>query len=404
MFKRLDKMKNIKNNTRYLRLPLVIYLMYIVQGFALIILAQTVQQLSMLWQTSIAGATAVVSAIGIGKLIAYPILGELSDHLSRKKLLVLSGLMYLIFFSILPVTHTLFFAVVITTLAGFANAALDAVAYPTLLEINHGKSSGNVLIKAMISLGEGLLPIVLVTLINQSIWFGWLFWLAAGLLVINLSIISTIAPKNFYIIKSATIVKLGSPDVRWQWDITKILFMIYGFSAMWLMIHFTQWITRYFSIVQSFSTTNSHLLMSFYSMGSLTGVGLLFLITNQRWVREAILLVITALGTIVGLIIVIMSHGMLSASIGCFLFGMSAAGGALQLGLSQLLAGNATFAGRLTGLYFFFGSIAFFLMPIITGYFATKHLAGIMVSLLAVAGLNLGIVIFNAYHVRGKSR
>ena len=34
--------------------------------------------------------------------------------------------------------------------------------------------------------------------------------------------------------------------------------MIYGFSAMWVMIHFTQWVTRYFHIVQSFSTVSSH--------------------------------------------------------------------------------------------------------------------------------------------------
>ncbi|ADG40265.1 MFS transporter [Leuconostoc kimchii] len=386
--------------TNHFKVRLVIYLSYIVQGFALIILAQTVQQLSTLWQSSIASATAVVSAIGIGKLIAYPILGELSDHLDRKKLLTIAAMTYILFFTFLPLTHTIFLAVVVTTLAGLANAALDAVAYPTLLEINHGKSSGNVLIKAMISLGEGLLPIILVTLINQNIWFGWLYWLATAILVINLGIMLSIKSDKFYTLKSQVTSKVSQNKSKWQWDITKIIFLIYGFSSMWLMIHFTQWVTRYFHVVQSFTTVNSHLLMSFYSIGSLVGVGLLFLITNQRWIPEATLLVVTAIGTIIGLAVVVSSREMWFASLGCFIFGVSAAGGSLQLGLSQLIAHNSKFAGRLTGLYFFFGSVAFFLMPIVTGLFATKHLASIMSSLFIIAGLNLVIVVFNVFHER----
>lgn len=392
-----------QNSSRNSRLRLVVYLNYIVQGFALIILAQTVQQLSTLWQASIASTTAVVSAIGIGKLIAYPILGELSDHLNRKKLLMVAAVLYLLFFTILPLTHTVFFAIIITTLAGLGNAALDAVAYPTLLEINHGNSSGNVLIKAMISLGEGILPIVLVAIMNRDMWFGWLYWLATAILLVNLILMATISSDNFYVAKPSKKVAVNTKDATWQWDTTKILFLIYGFSSMWLMIHFTQWITRYFHVVQSFSTVNAHLLMSFYSLGSLVGVGLLFLITNRSWIKKANLLIVTALGTLLGLSVVVLSHDMRSASIGCFIFGISAAGGSLQLGLSQLITRYPKFSGRLTGLYFFFGSIAFFVMPIVTGFFATNHLPSIMSSLLAVAGLNLGIVLFNFYHSRRQN-
>lgn len=59
---RLMQNKDQRNN---ISVRIAIYLTYIVQGFALIILAQTVQQLSELWNASIAGTTAVVSAIGI---------------------------------------------------------------------------------------------------------------------------------------------------------------------------------------------------------------------------------------------------------------------------------------------------------------------------------------------------
>ncbi len=148
------KIKNLNS----IQTQISIYLIYIVQGFALIILAQTIVSLTHIWQTNLADATSVVSAIGIGKLIAYPLLGELADHISRKRLLFSAICTYACFFAFIPLTMAVWQGMILTTLAGIANAELDAVAYPTLLQVHHGKSSGKVLIKAMISLGEGVLP------------------------------------------------------------------------------------------------------------------------------------------------------------------------------------------------------------------------------------------------------
>ncbi len=41
-------------------------------------------------------------------------------------------------------------------------------------------------------------------------------------------------------------------------------------------------------------------------------------------------------------------------------------------------------------------------MPIVTGLFATKHLANMMTSLFIIAGLNLIIVVFNVFHERNR--
>ena len=87
-----------------IRMQVTIYLMYVVQGFALIILAQTMSSFTSIWHTNLAGATAVVSAIGIGKLIAYPFLRELSDRWPRKTLLLLAMAAYGVFFTLVPVS------------------------------------------------------------------------------------------------------------------------------------------------------------------------------------------------------------------------------------------------------------------------------------------------------------
>ncbi|CAH0417954.1 MFS transporter [Periweissella ghanensis] len=392
---------HIKANPSRLLIQIAIYLGYFVQGFTLIILAQTVSQLTGLWHASLASATTVVSAIGFGKLVAYPILGELADRVNRKRLLIVALLAYLTFFSLLPLTHTVWLAFGLTGLAGVANATLDSIAYPTLLAINHGKSNGNVFIKAMISLGEAILPVLLVVLLHRQLWFGWAFWTAAGVLIITLLIALTIDSRVLATLTIAPKKPAQTTTTKhWHWDLLNILFMVYGFTAMWLMIHFTQWVTRYFKTLEGFSVAHSQLLLSVYSIGSLTGVGTIFVITQRVWLQEATLLLITAVSALVGLSLVLVSHTMALAGMGSFIFGTAAAGGALQLGLSQFIAHNPEFAGRVTGWYFFCGGIAILVMPALTGAFAATHLALVMRSLVIVALINIVIVVINFRHQR----
>ena len=379
-----------------IRMQVTIYLMYVVQGFALIILAQTMSSLTSIWHTNLAGATAVVSAIGIGKLIAYPFLGELSDRWPRKTLLLLAMAAYGVFFTLVPVSTQIWQGIVLTSFAGIANAMLDAVAYPTLLALHDGRSSGNVLIKAMISIGEGILPIIIINLNSHQLWFGWVFWVASAILIIVfLILIGTQIPE---VESHSAGAKAAS---HWQWDVVQFTFLAYGFTAMWLMIHFTQWVTRYFQLVRGFDETSAHLLMTCYSIGSLIGVGLVFLLTGRRLLPEKWLLVVMNSMALLSLImlLVVNTNSIFLISMATVMFGMSAAGGALQLGVGQLIAHNPTFTGRATGWYFFSGSIAALLMPIVTGHFAEQHLAVVMQSLLIVAVINLILVVSHALRV-----
>ena len=379
-----------------IRMQVTIYLMYVVQGFALIILAQTMSSLTSIWHTNLAGATAVVSAIGIGKLIAYPFLGELSDRWPRKTLLLLAMAAYGVFFTLVPVSTQIWQGIVLTSFAGIANAMLDAVAYLTLLALHDGRSSGNVLIKAMISIGEGILPIIIINLNSHQLWFGWVFWVASTILIIAfLALIGTQIPK----VESHSAGAKTAP--HWQWDVVQFTFLAYGFTAMWLMIHFTQWVTRYFQLVRGFDETSAHLLMTCYSICSLIGVGLVFLLTGRRLLPEKWLLVVMNSMALLSLImlLVVNTNSIFLISMATVMFGMSAAGGALQLGVGQLIAHNPTFTGRATGWYFFSGSIAALLMPIVTGHFAEQHLAVVMQSLLIVAVINLILVVSHALRV-----
>ncbi|MGV3185309.1 MFS transporter [Weissella paramesenteroides] len=385
------KIKNLNS----IQTQISIYLIYIVQGFALIILAQTIVSLTHIWQTNLAGATSVVSAIGIGKLIAYPLLGELADHISRKRLLFSAICTYACFFAFIPLTMAVWQGMILTTLAGIANAELDAVAYPTLLQVHHGKSSGNVLIKAMISLGEGVLPIIILLLDDRRLWFGWAFWSAISLLIgATISLWYSKIPNH---LMDATHEQMPatSTNNNEHWYLMNAIFLSYGFFAMWLMVHFTQWVTQYFETIGHYSSMHAHLLMTSYSIGSVIGVITVFLLTNRQVLSEKLLLIVMNLVSFFSLIIILVDQNQSSmiVTIGVTLFGISAAGGALQLGIGQYIAQKPAASGRLTGWYFFSSSLAIFIMPLITGHFAENNLQQVMQSLIFVALINVVLIL-----------
>ncbi|KRN80481.1 MFS transporter [Fructilactobacillus lindneri] len=167
-------------------LSLGLYCNYFIHGFALVILAQNILSLASSWMTTVAVVSYVISGIGIGRLIAYPITGALADRLSRKMFVYIGMLCYLIFAIGMVVTHQIVIAYGLAILAGIANSALDAGTYTTLVEINDGEGQSTVLLKAFMSVGEFILPLIVTYLAGHGFWFGWSFVIMAGLILLNL--------------------------------------------------------------------------------------------------------------------------------------------------------------------------------------------------------------------------
>lgn len=67
-----------------------------------------------------------------------------------------------------------------------ANSFLDAGTYPSLMEaFPRSPSTANILIKAFVSGGQFLLPIIISLLVWANMWFGWSFLLAGAIMLIN---------------------------------------------------------------------------------------------------------------------------------------------------------------------------------------------------------------------------
>ena len=111
---------------KYLPTALALYINYFVHGMGAIILAQNMSFLQVQLNTDKAGVAYVISALGIGRLIALAISGVLSDKFGRKPTVYAGMLIYAGFFISILFAPNVQIAFVLALLAGIANSVLDA--------------------------------------------------------------------------------------------------------------------------------------------------------------------------------------------------------------------------------------------------------------------------------------
>lgn len=373
-----------------LRLSFALYLNYFVHGIGLLILTQNMRALSSNWGTSIATVSYVISGIGIGRLLAYYFLGSLSDKYGRKKIIYFGMISYFVFFVGIIFTKDFRVAYLLAILAGVANSALDSGTYPTFMEINRNNGAANILIKAAMSIGEFVLPIFIGLNENLGGWYGISFVVAAVVLLINFFLISSVPFPAQSKSERPTDPHLASTHKSSKSKIGLIVILsIYGYTSMALMILFTQWITLYGTDVLHMSNLQAHFLLSLYSIGSIVGVLLIFTILQRALISDGTLIVILNGLSFVFLAIVCFATNAFVVSAASFIFGATAAGGVMQVGLNIFSALFPQAKGRVTGIFFSFGSVASFTVPLFTGMLYTIGTAYTLRSDLVIAGLSL---------------
>lgn len=363
-----------KSNKR--RLSIALYLNYLVHGIGLIILTQNMQELGHFWNVPIATVSYVISGIGIGKLIAYFLFGYLSDRFGRKQLVLTGALSYMVFFLGVPFTTNIAVAYLFAIIAGIANSALDSGTYPTFVEMGGSSSASNVFIKAFMSLGEFVLPLAIALIEAKSLWFGWSFIGTLLVLVANLFILRGAKFPEMNHVDEAFVEEHENVS-KFRKIIATISLAIYGYTTMAIMILFTQWISMFATNNLGYSSLVSHGLLSLYSIGAITGVILNFILLKFSISETKLLVAMNAL-SLLAIFTVSHSSTILITSIAAFLFGVTAAGGVMQVALNVLLKMYPMHKGIITGTYFTFGSIATFTIPIVTGWLSKTNIQLVM--------------------------
>lgn len=388
----MDIAKNQVNTVAKQRLSVSLYLNYLIHGMGMIILAQNMNSLGVAWHQPIKIVSFVISGIGIGRLISYLITGFLSDKISRKFFVEVGMFCYAAFALGMPLTKNIGLAYAFAILAGVANSSLDAGTYTTFVEMNGGNGAYTILIKAFVSVGEFILPILVTILANQGMWFGWSFMAMVALLIINFCLI---LPLKFPVANQANGDAVHEQDAKINGTAKKIMtgaLIVYGYSSMALMIWFTQWITMFAQQTLHMSNGAAHFLLSLYSIGSITGVLVLFALLGHN-VKESHLLLVVNMIALVSLLVIMQSEQSLLMQIASFTFGLSAASGIMQTGLTIFMKLYPTHRGMITGVFYFFGSIASFTVPIITGMLSDINMATVMAGDLVMAGIGILVAV-----------
>lgn len=365
--------KNMKN--KYTPTAIALYFNYFVHGMGVIILSQNATALAHQWGTTVTGALAVVSSLGIGRIINLLISGILSDKFGRKPFVQLGIATYFIFFIGILFSPNTIVAYILGILAGMANSFLDTGTYPGLMEIYpNAKGTSNVILKAFISAGQFLLPFIVSGLAAAGMWYGWSFLIPAAILVITFlyflfggAFPNSKAAAEADEKREAEEQKDSDSNVKSNLWIDGTLFIIYGYISQATFYLVSQMLTQYGQQVGHMSQGAAHSLVSWYSLGSIICV-LLTAILGKK-ISEIQFVPVYTLGAFVSLLLMWMFPTSAALmGILAFLVGFFAAGGVMQLALTVMADFFPAGKGTVTGFFYTAGSLASFTIPLFIGW------------------------------------
>ncbi|MGX7197370.1 MFS transporter [Enterococcus olivae] len=386
--------------------PLIasLYFNYIFQGMAAIILSQNMNQLKIHWGATTTQITLVMSAIGLGRILALYFSGYFSDNFGRKKTVIIGILSYTIFFLGLLLSHSYLSAFFFALFGGFSNAFLDTSTYPTLIEAfpdEKTNSSLSVLNKAFISTGQFLLPFLTRFLIQRELFFGWTFVLCTVCLLINMGYLlfaqfpELSTKKTVKVIKETKTARLSNHGT---FKIDGIALLVFSFVSVSIFNIFILWVPQFAEEMQVVSHEDSLTLVSIYSIGSFLSVFLTSGIV-KRGVHIPRFIVFCLLASGSALLLMLLVPSFATLIIAAICIGIFAAGGIWQLGLALMLELFPTYKGKYTSYYSLATSVAIMVTPYITGVLSQYGVAMIFWFnlFLLILGLIAAFVITSRY-------
>lgn len=330
-------------NKKYLPSALIMYLNYFIHGVGCSVLGQAVikDSLAASWGVKAMAITAISAALGLGRLIALPFAGPLSDKLGRRISTAIGSASYAVYLIGLAFAFNAGpnggyqIAYVCAVIGGIANSFLDTGIYPAVTEIIY-KAPGvaTMGIKFFIAISQMMLPFVLGITVSTT---------AAGLTSYNALFYGCgIA----YVILLVLVMIFPLPDAdqkaegkkeglltslkNTHFSIESIAMIVIGFTCTGT---FQLWL----NCAQNFATTNvgwtdPSIMQSYYSAGTLIALVVTALLTRK--IKDVRFIVVYPLICLVTLIVVLIGQSQVLMIAGAFMIGWAGAGGLLQIATS----------------------------------------------------------------------
>ena len=330
-------------NKKYLPSALILYLNYFIHGIGCSILGQAVikDALAASWGVEAMAITAISAALGLGRLIALPFAGPLSDKLGRRISTAIGSASYAVYLIGLALAfnagtnggYTI--AYVCAIIGGIANSFLDTGIYPAVGEIIY-KAPGvaTIGIKFFIAIAQMLLPFALgmaVTTTAAGLTSYNPLFFACGICYIVLLILVFLFPLPDADQKAAGKKEgLIASLKHTHFSLESIAMILIGFTCTGT---FQLWL----NCAQNFAKENAgwanpSIMQTYYSAGTMLALIVTAFLTRK--IKDVRFIVAYPVICLVTMIVVLVSPSQATMTAGAFLIGWAGAGGLLQIATS----------------------------------------------------------------------
>ena len=372
-------------NKKYLPSVIVLYLNYFLHGIGCSVLGQAVikDALSASWGVEAMSITAIAAALGLGRLIALPFAGPLSDKLGRRISTAIGGFSYAVYLIGLAMAFNAGgsggyrIAYICAIIGGIANSFLDTGIYPAVAEIiDKAPGVATMGIKFAISGSQFLLPFFLGITVGQT---------AGGLVSYNkLFFIVGIA----YLVLMALILFFPLPDTDKKAEEEKKEGLLQSIKHANFSAGSIQ---NFAKDVAGWAEPQS--MQSFYAIGTMIGLVVTALLTSKiKDVRFVMIYPAVCLAMMVVVLMALLmapSQGMLKA--GAFVLGWFGAGGLLQIATSVCNMLFPKIKGTVTALVMIASSLCNY--TILTAA-ASMTPSGVMIMNIVLTGIGVLLGVF----------
>ena len=326
-------------NKKYLPSVIVLYLNYFLHGIGCSGLGQAVikDALAASWNVEAMAITAIAAALGLGRLIALPFAGPLSDKLGRRVSTAIGGFSYAIYLIGLAMVFNAGggagyrIAYVCAIVGGIANSFLDTGIYPAVAEIiNKAPGVATMGIKFAISGSQLLLPFFLGIAVGQTagglVSYNTLFY-AVGICYLVLMGLLLFFPLPDSDQKAEKKEGLIEGIKKANFSAGSIAMILIGFTCTGT---FQLWL----NCAQNFAKdvvgwAEPGIMQTFYSAGTM--IGLIVTAALTKKVKDVRFIMIYPAICALMMVAVLMVPSQAMCKIGSFVIGWAGAGGLLQI-------------------------------------------------------------------------
>ena len=330
------------SDKKYLPSAIVLYMNYFLHGIGCSILGQVAikEALSASWGVEVMAITAVSAALGLGRLIALPFAGPLSDKFGRRVSTVIGSFSYAVYLIGLALAFNAGgaggyrIAYICAIVGGIANSFLDTGIYPAVAEIiNKAPGVATMGIKFAISGSQLLLPFFLGIAVGQTaggaVSYNALFY-AVGICYLVLMALIIFFPLPDSDQKAEKKEGLIEGIKKANFSAGSIAMILIGFTCTGT---FQLWL----NCAQNFAKevvgwAEPGIMQSFYSAGTMIGLIVTAILTKK--VKDVRFVMVYPAVCLVMMLAVLMMPSQALCKVGSFVIGWAGAGGLLQIATS----------------------------------------------------------------------